>query len=52
MNTIDNKKLDYYLTAWNLSNPQFLTQTMTSHIYTVTYEAEIVILKLLSLSER
>jgi streptomycin 6-kinase len=44
--------LDYYLAAWNLSNPQFLTQTMTSHIYTVTYETETVILKLLSLSER
>ena len=51
MNTIDNKKLNYYLTAWNLSNPQLLTQTMTSHIYTVTYETETVILKLLSPSE-
>ncbi len=51
MNTIDNKKLNYYLAAWNLSNPQFLTQTMTSHIYTVTYETETVILKLLSPSE-
>ncbi len=51
MNTIDNKKLYYYLATWNLSNPQFLTQTMTSHIYTVTYETETVILKLLSPSE-
>ena len=51
MNTIDNKRLYYYLATWNLSNPQFLTQTMTSHIYTVTYETETVILKLLSLSE-
>lgn len=51
MNTIDNKKLNYYLTAWNLANPQFLTQTMTSHIYTVTCETETVILKLLSPSE-
>ena len=51
MNTIDNKKLYYYLTTWNLSNPQFLAQTMTSHIYTVTYETETVILKLLSPSE-
>jgi streptomycin 6-kinase len=51
MNTIDNKKLHYYLASWNLSNPQFLTQTMTSHIYTVTYETETVILKLLSPSE-
>ena len=52
MNTTENKKLDYYLAVWNLSNPQFLTQTMTSHIYTVSYETETVILKLLSLSER
>jgi streptomycin 6-kinase len=51
MNTIDNKKLKNYLTAWTLSNPRLLTQTMTSHIYTVTYETETVILKLLSPSE-
>ncbi len=51
MNTIDNKKLYYYLATWNLSNPRFLAQTMTSHIYTVTYETETVILKLLSSSE-
>jgi streptomycin 6-kinase len=51
MNTIDNKKLYYYLATWNLSNPQFLAQTMTSHIYTVIYETETVILKLLSPSE-
>jgi streptomycin 6-kinase len=47
----DDKKLNYYLSAWNLSNPQLLTQTMTSHIYTVTCESETVILKLLSSSE-
>ena len=51
MNTIDNKKLNNYLTAWNLSNPKLLMQTMTSHIYTVTHESETVILKLLSPSE-
>lgn len=51
MNTLDDKKLNDYLTAWNLSNPQFLTQTMTSHIYTVTHESETVVLKLLSPSE-
>lgn len=51
MNTIDNEKLNYYLALWDLSNPQFLTQTMTSHIYSVTYETETVILKLLSPSE-
>lgn len=51
MNTIDNKKLNHYLTAWKLSNPELLMQTMTSHIYTVTNESETVILKLLSPSE-
>lgn len=51
MSTIDNKKLHYYLATWNLSDPQFLTQTMTSHIYTATYETGTVILKLLSPSE-
>jgi streptomycin 6-kinase len=51
MNTIDHEKLSYYLARWNLSNPQFLTQTITSHIYTVTHEGETVILKLLSPSE-
>jgi streptomycin 6-kinase len=48
MNALKDKKLNDYLKAWNLSNPQFLTQTMTSHIYTVTYKTETVILKLLS----
>jgi streptomycin 6-kinase len=47
----DNKKLNYYLGAWNLSNPQLLTQTMTSHIYTVTHDTKTVVLKLLSPSE-
>lgn len=51
MNPTDHQKLNEYLTAWNLSNPQLLTRTMTSHIYTVIYQAETVILKLLSLSE-
>jgi streptomycin 6-kinase len=51
MNTIEIEKLKYYLASWNLSNPRLLTQTMTSHIYTVTFETETVILKLLSPSE-
>lgn len=51
MNIIDNERLRYYLATWNLSNPQFFTQTMTSHIYTVTYETQTVVLKLLSPSE-
>jgi len=45
------RKLNAYLTAWHLSNPRLLTQTHTSHIYTVTHDAETVILKLLSSSE-
>jgi streptomycin 6-kinase len=44
----DNEKLNYYLAAWDLWNPQFLTQTVTSQIYTVTHNAETVVLKLLS----
>jgi streptomycin 6-kinase len=47
----DNKQLNSYLAAWNLSDPQLLTQTATSHIYTVTHDTETVILKLLSSSE-
>ena len=48
----NDKQLNFYLAAWNLSNPQFLTQTRTSRIYTVTHRAETVILKLLSSSEK
>ena len=51
MNTIDKNKLNYYLSAWNLSNPEFLTQTMSGHIYTVIYDTQTSILKLLSTSE-
>lgn len=51
MDTLDNNKLNYYLTAWNLTNPEMLTQTMTSHIYTVTTQSGTAILKLLSPSE-
>lgn len=46
-----NKKLNDYLAEWNLSNPTFLTQTMTSRIYTATHDGETVILKLLSPAE-
>jgi len=47
----DNKVLNYYLAAWNLSNPQLLTRTPTSSIYTVACENQTVVLKLLSPSE-
>lgn len=47
----DTNKLNHYLAAWKLSNPQLLAQTMTSHVYTVTHAAETFVLKLLSPSE-
>ena len=47
----DHNELNYYLAAWHLSNPQLLTQTLTSHIYTVIHRNETVILKLLSAAE-
>jgi streptomycin 6-kinase len=47
----DRERLGHYLAAWQLANPQLLTQTVTSHIYTVTRENETVVLKLLSPTE-
>src|SRR6185369_5811694 len=47
----DNTQLNHYLAAWNLSNPQLLTQTLTSQIYTVTHDNETVVLKVLAASE-
>ncbi len=47
----DTHKLNHYLAAWKLSNPQLLTQTRTSHLYTVTHSSETVVLKLLAASE-
>lgn len=41
------KTVEYYCQHWNLTEPQLLTETATSHIYTVTYEGERVVLKLL-----
>ena len=41
-------KLDPYLQAWNLSDPQPLAQTPTSHLYTVQHEGMTVVLKLLT----
>ena len=48
---IDNEKLNCYLVAWHLSTPLLLKQTMTSQIYTVVHDSEMVVLKLLSSSE-
>jgi streptomycin 6-kinase len=47
----DTQKLNSYLAAWQLAHPQLLTQTLTSHIYTVVHENETVILKLLAADE-
>ena len=38
--------LNHYLQAWNLSDPQPLTETPTSHLYIVTRAGERVVLKL------
>lgn len=42
------KTLNAYLQLWNLSDPQPLAQTATSTVYTVTYQGETAVLKLLS----
>ncbi|MCC7446329.1 MAG: phosphotransferase [Anaerolineae bacterium] len=47
----DSDRLNYYLTKWQLSHPQLLTRTVTSHIYRVTHDAETVALKVLAASE-
>lgn len=47
----DTNRLNYYLAAWELSHPRLLTQTITSHIYTVTHGAETCVLKLLAPAE-
>jgi streptomycin 6-kinase len=47
----DTNTLNDYLSAWNLANPQLLTQTATSHIYTVRHGSATVILKLLAATE-
>lgn len=47
----ENNSLKHYLAAWKLSEPQYLTQTVTSRIFTVTHGGETAILKLLSPTE-
>lgn len=43
-----NQTLQHYISAWNLSDPQPLAQTITSHIYTVTHDDTKVVLKILT----
>jgi streptomycin 6-kinase len=40
--------LEHYLQAWSLAQPQLIAQTPTSHVYTVSYQGETAVLKLLS----
>ncbi len=40
--------LDSYLTRWNLAHPQHIASTPTSEVYSVTYQDEITVLKLLT----
>lgn len=40
--------LQTYLDTWNLTNPQLLAETVTSHVYTVDHSGERVVLKLLT----
>jgi streptomycin 6-kinase len=42
------ERLHHYLDAWHLSDPRPLTETRTSHLYTVTCGREIAVLKLLT----
>jgi streptomycin 6-kinase len=41
-------RLHHYLEAWHLSEPRPLAETPTSHLYTVTYGRDVVVLKLLT----
>lgn len=47
----NNNDLDYYLAAWDLSNPQQIAETHTSRVYTVVHANETVVLKLLAATE-
>lgn len=41
-------RLNYYLQCWGLFNAQLVDQTNTSHIYTVDFNGERVVLKILT----
>jgi streptomycin 6-kinase len=45
---MQTNNLNNYLSAWDLTDPQPLAQTVTSHVYTVTYQGARVVLKLLT----
>jgi streptomycin 6-kinase len=46
--TDPKQTLQHYLSAWDLSDPQPLAQTITSHIYTVMHDDVKVVLKILT----
>ena len=48
---VKNSRLEFYLSAWGLNNPQLLTRTYTSQVYIVIWKGETCILKLLSPDE-
>ncbi len=41
-------ELEHYLSTWELTDPQLIAETATSHVYTVVQGGETVVLKLLS----
>ncbi|MBC8170798.1 MAG: phosphotransferase, partial [Anaerolineae bacterium] len=43
-----SNNLNHYLKLWDLADPEPLAQTGTSNLYTVTYQTERVVLKLLT----
>ncbi len=43
-----SNRLDEYLKKWDLSDPQPLATTASSHVYTVTFEGTRVVLKLIT----
>jgi streptomycin 6-kinase len=43
-----NTRLDHYLAAWDLSHPEPLASTPSSHLYTVRWKSQTAVLKLLT----
>jgi len=43
-----SEKLPYYLENWSLTQPELLATTATSHVYTVRYQDQTAVLKILT----
>ncbi|HEU4583181.1 MAG TPA: hypothetical protein VFS67_33200 [Polyangiaceae bacterium] len=41
----EKARLDHYLAAWGLSDPEPLARTRTSQLYTVRWQGDTVVLK-------